>query len=82
MSGGGALCLRHTSLRHYRATPPLCLNRLLLEESECRIIRPENKLVADLAATDARTLHVRNMLRAENGQAVRAGVLDMGRSDA
>eukprot|EP00320_Phaeocystis_rex_P003707 CAMPEP_0119088048 /NCGR_PEP_ID=MMETSP1178-20130426/144056_1 /TAXON_ID=33656 /ORGANISM="unid sp, Strain CCMP2000" /LENGTH=259 /DNA_ID=CAMNT_0007071303 /DNA_START=154 /DNA_END=933 /DNA_ORIENTATION=+ len=45
-------------------------------------MRPENKLVADLAATDARTIHVREVLRAENGQAVRAGVIDMGRSDA
>ena len=80
---GHALSLRHSSvIRHYRATPVVCLNRLLLEESECRIMRPENKLVADLAATDSRAVHVRKVLRAENGQTVRAGVLDMGRSDA
>ena len=77
----------HTSLvratcRHYRATAPLLLNRLLLEEAECRIMRPENRVVADLAPTDPRTVHVRDVLRAESGQAVRAGVLDMGRSDA
>jgi len=74
--------LVRTCVRHYRATTPLCLNRLLLEESECRVMRPDNTLVADLAATDPRTVHVHKVLRAENGQAVRAGVLDMGRADA
>ena len=81
-ASGHALSLRHSSfIRHYRATQVVCLNRLLLEESECRIMRPENKLVADLEAADARTVHVRNVLQAENGQTVRAGVLDKGRSD-
>ena len=75
--------LRHSSfIRHYRATPVVCLNRLLLEESECRIMKPENKLVPDLDAADPRAVHVRKVLRAENGQTVRAGVLDRGRSDA
>ena len=80
---GPALGLRHSAfIRHYRATPVVCLNRLLLEESECRIMKPENKLVADLGAADPRAVHVRKVLRAENGQTVRAGVLDKGRSDA
>ena len=80
---GHALGLRHSSfIRYYRATPVVCLNRLLVEESECRIMKPENKLVADLDAADPRVVHVREVLKAENGKTVRAGVLDKGRSDA
>lgn len=44
-------------------------------------MRPENRLVADLSATDARTVHVRKILNAADGQAIRAGVLDAGRCD-
>ena len=73
--------LRAPARRHFRATPPACLNRLLLDEAECRVMRPENRLVADLAATDARTVHVRKILNAADGQAIRAGVLDAGRCD-
>ena len=73
--------LRAPARRHFRATPPVCLNRLLLDEAECRVMRPENRLVADLSATDARTVHVRKILNAADGQAIRAGVLDAGRCD-
>ena len=57
----------------------VCLNRLLLDPSECEV--DGDTLVARLKPDDHRTLHVKKQLKAVSGQQVRAGVLDAGTTD-
>ena len=57
------------------------MNRLLLDESECTITEPSGELVACLQPSDRRSEHVRNVLRAQDGARLRAGVLDAGSTD-
>ena len=72
-----------------RARGVYLLNRLLLEPSECEVVhdaregdQQEGRLVAKLRADDPRTVHVREKLRAESGQQIRAGVIDGGATDS
>ena len=62
--------------RPLRAPAIVLLNRLLLEREECS--SKDGVLSAELEATDPRTQHVAEVLRAENGDSLRAGVLDGG----
>ena len=64
-------------VRPLRAPAIVLLNRLLLEREECS--SKDGMLSAELEATDPRTQHVAEVLRAENGDSLRAGVLDGGR---
>ena len=57
------------------------LNRVLLEPSECEAAA-EDELVARLSPDDPRTIHVREHLKAESGQELRAGLLDAGATDS
>lgn len=58
-----------------RLTPP---NRIILERFE--VVRSaEGRLSATLRAVDSRTAHVRDVLQAEDGEAVRVGVVNAGR---
>ena len=54
------------------------MNRLLLDESECTVEEPSGELVARLGPDDRRTRHVREVLGANDGAQLRAGVLDAG----
>ncbi|CAM9161963.1 unnamed protein product [Ectocarpus sp. 4 AP-2014] len=57
-----------------------CLNRIMLEPSE--VVRDEEgNLSATLPAADSRTAHVRGVLKVENGESVRIGVVNAGRMD-
>lgn len=50
----------------------------MLEPSE--VVRgEEGKLSATLPAADSRTAHVRGVLKVENGESVRVGVVNAGR---
>lgn len=77
-----AACTASAPRRHPPRAPSIvCLNRLLLEPSECEE-DPDGRLVARLSANDRRTEHVRRQLKAVSGQTVRAGVLDAGATDS
>ncbi|CAM9341699.1 unnamed protein product [Sphacelaria rigidula] len=53
------------------------INRIMLEPSE--VVKLEDGfLTARLGAADSRTVHVRKVLKAENGECVRVGVVDAG----
>ena len=69
----------HAARRFLRASRPVCLNRLLLEPHECVVT--DGRLTAQLDPADPRAVHVRDVLRAVDGDAVRAGVLDAGATD-
>ena len=56
------------------------LNRVLLDPSEVEVTR-EAQAVAWLGAEDARTVHVREHLKPEPNQPLRAGLLDAGTTD-
>lgn len=79
-----AAALSHLALPRRSVRPPhvniVCLNRLLLEPSECSV--DGAGVVAELPWDDPRTTHVREHLRAVNGEVLRAGVLDGGRCEA
>ena len=84
-----AAAISHFALPRHAMRPPhisiVCLNRLLLEPSECHNsgdTEPDAPLVAVLAPDDPRTVHVQKLLRLADGDTVRAGVLDGGRCEA
>ncbi|CAM9214074.1 unnamed protein product [Scytosiphon promiscuus] len=57
-----------------------CLNRIMLEPSEV-CDGEEGKLSATLPAVDSRAAHVRAVLKLEDGESVRVGVVNAGRID-
>jgi RsmE family RNA methyltransferase len=79
-----AASLSYLALPRRSVRPPhvsiVCLNRLLLEPSECSVGGAD--LVAELPWDDLRTTHVREHLRVADGEVLRAGVLDGGRCEA
>jgi hypothetical protein len=54
-----------------------CLNRLMIEPDEVQSQGSECYTI--LSSSDARTVHVRNILKAEDQATVRAGIVDAGR---
>lgn len=74
-SGSAARCERGSRSGHI-----VCMNRLLLEPDEC-VTQPDGGLEATLASDDRRAQHVARVLRASDGDHLRAGVLDAGATD-
>ena len=64
------------------------LNRLLVEPSECEVVHgndidgSNDRLIARIDADDPRAEHCREQLRAQDGQTIRAGILDGGATDS
>jgi hypothetical protein len=54
-----------------------CLNRLMIEPDEVQV--KGSACYSILSSSDPRTVHVRNILKAEDQATVRAGIVDAGR---